>query len=316
MKVQEIMNSPDENKNLATLLNNSWKSIIKEKVFSDEVSIREMGLANGDSILMNSGEANDDTFLGEIVSFEPGGYLVVANRDSSKDKSKLHLLQIETEKDEDPYKGITYFLAYKDYILFLDSGVRHQTVAKYLEWMITLTHQVTKGVFIKINPEIEIEGNQARLVGATSLEIRPVAVSPTTPIEGYIEETNNKTEIVSDKNTATKILDALNFRYPGFQQYRDHTDGNGLVEVQVRIKLKHKNKLVPVENNLNIADIMEANEDAEFVLVGKGGKTKGKFIRANFEADIDYTGSLMKIDSVNVAFQAALNDFIERGCIT
>ena len=315
MKVQEILNTPDPDMSLAALLKNAWGSKVGSKIFSDDIDVREMSLSSGDSILMNTGAAAETTFMGEIVSFEPNGYLVVANRNKDKDKTKLHLLQIETDKDDDPYKGITYFLAYGDYILFLDGGVRHQTVGNYLSWMVSNAYNITKGAYIKINPEIQIEGDQAQLVSATTLEIRPEPISPTTPLEGFINDANGQTETVRDVDTTTKILDALNLRYQGFQKYRDKTDGNGLVEVQIKIKLKNKNKLVPVSQNLEIGSIMEENPDAEFILLGKGGQTKGKFIRANYRADIDYTGSLMKLESVEVAFQTALKDFIERGCI-
>ena len=314
MKVEDIMNRPTNN-NLATLLKTAWNSKVGELVFSKEIDIRELSLPNGDSVVMNVGITSEDTFLGEIVSFEPDGFLIVAQRDKTNDNSKLHLRQITTEEDDDPYKGITYFLAYEDYILFLDSGIRSYTVSKYISWMIEHAFKVTKGVYVKLNPEIQIEGDQAKLVEATTLEIRPVPSAPTTPIEGFIDDQKDRTETIRDAGTTNRILDALNLKYQSFQKYRENTDGDGVIEVQVKIKLKNNRRLIPVSQNLRLSTIMENTPDADFILIGKGGKTKGKLIRANYLADIDHSGSLMIRESVAAAFTAALKDFVERGCI-
>lgn len=315
MKVSDILNRPTDD-NLATLLGKAWGAEIDGKTFSKDIDIREKSLSNGDSLVMNEGAASTDGFLGEVLSFEPNGFLIVAKRDKSGDRSKLHLRQLQTDKDDDPYKGVTYFYAHKDYILFLDGGVRYQFVSRYISWMISNTFGITKGVFVELDPEIEVEGNQAQLVNATSLEIRPKPISPTTPIEGYIEQhRENTTETITDESTTSRILNALQFRYHSFQRYLDETDGAGKIEVQVKIKLKNKNKLVPVSKNLQLASLMDSTPDADFILVGKGGTTKGKLIRANFMADIDYNGSLIDNHSVQIAFTAALKSFVERGCI-
>jgi len=315
MKVSDILNRPTED-NLATLLGKAWNSENDGKAFSQDIDFREKSLSNGDSLVMNEGASSKDGFLGEVLSFEPNGFLIVANKDKSGDRSKLHLRQLQTDIDDNPYKGVTYFYAHKDYILFLDGGVRYQLVSQYLSWMISNTFRVSKGVYVQLDPEIEIDGNPAQLVDATSLEVRPRPISPMTPIEGFIDQQkDNTTETITDKSTTSRILNALSFRYQSFQRYLDETDGAGKIEVQVKIKLKNKNKLVPVSRNLQLATLMDSTTDADFILIGKGGRTKGKLIRANYMADIDYTGSLIDNHSVQIAFSAALKSFIERGCI-
>lgn len=314
MKVEDILNRPNDS-NLANLLSNAWKSKVGGKTFSDDIDVREQSLPSGDSVVMNRAVSKDKSFLGEIVSFEPDGYLIVANRDKAKDKSKLHLRQILTDENEDPYKGITFFYAFKDYVLFLDSGVRYQIVSRYLSWMISIAYGVTKGVHVKLNPEIEFTGNQAKVVKATTLEIRPKPISPTTPLEGYIDQRTTKSETIKDEDTADRVLRALNFDYKSFQRYREETEGAGKIEVQVFLKLRNKRKLVPVSKNLPLAAIMDSNQDAEFLLKGKGGSSKGRLVRANYLADIRYEGSLIDKDSVTEAFRVALKDFIARDCI-
>lgn len=270
------------------------------------------------NIFINHNEIGEDNCFGDLTLYSHG--YIQPLLENTDDAPILPLSQISAPKGSEYVSSIMYWMIKDNHVFLIQSqSIRGRIIEDYLTWLFKEKSGVTdQNTNVLLDSTFDTNVVGADLEDISRIEIGGLSVSSQTDVSqprDRITEGETYHQVDSRRSMgekAERILEIILDNETDIRNLKRNLPEGAVLDVGVNIGFKSKyRKIAPAA----MSSLLRNLPEEEVVAFGKDGRIKGNSITLKYNANAQFTGSLLDITDAQRCLNEAYENFVSNGRI-